>query len=290
MKLKLVLFALMVLFISCKEKYENTAVEEYAYAAGDAVEVATDAVEASADATYENLEEKVFTPADSGQEAKIIKTAVLRFPTDNLNESFSTIQKATKEYKAYVQNDNSGKNYNSTYRNVTIRVPNQNFDAFIADISKGVSYFDRKEISAEDVTAEFVDLEARLKAKKVLESRYLELLKKANKVSEMLEIERELSNIREEIEAKEGRIKYLQNQVGLSTISLQMYTENPAGSGTTVSYGTKMWNAVKSGINGLSSFFLGILNIWPFILILAFAFIFIRKKWKKRRARNEENV
>ncbi len=56
---------------------------------------------------------------------------------------------------------------------------------------KALKHFDRKEISAEDVTEEYVDVEARLKAKRLLEKRYLELLNKATKVSEMLEIERE---------------------------------------------------------------------------------------------------
>lgn len=248
----------------------------------------TMAVEAI-EAAYEEMPQQKnsdFIANDENQNeanTKIIKTANLRFATANIDESYALVQKSAQKYKAILQNDNTGKDYYSVYRNVTLRIPKQHFDAFINDLSKGVAYFDRKEISAQDVSEEFVDLEARLKAKQTLENRYLELLSKANKVSEILEIEKELANIREEIEAKQGRLQYLQNRVSMSTISIEMYTEKPQGTGTTVSYGSKMWNALKSGFNGLSSFFLGILYVWPFILILAIVFFIIRRKLRRKK-------
>jgi VIT1/CCC1 family predicted Fe2+/Mn2+ transporter len=217
------------------------------------------------------------------ESSKIIKTANLRFATANIDESYALVQKSAQKYKAIIQNDNTGKDYHSVYRNVTLRIPKPYFDVFINDLSKGVAYFDRKEISAQDVSEEFIDLEARLKAKQSLEKRYLELLSKANKVSEILEIEKELANIREEIEAKQGRLQYLQSRVAMSTITIEMYTEKPQGIGTTVSYGSKMWNAIKSGFNGLSSFFLGILYVWPFILILAIVFFIVRRKLRNKK-------
>lgn len=248
--------------------------------------MAVEAVEAS----YEELPQQTdnsFVDNNEGNvpdNTKIIKTANLRFATSDIDESYKLIQKHAKTYHAIIQNDNAGKDYYSIYRNVTLRIPKQYFDAFINELGKGVAYFDRKEILARDVTEEFVDVEARLKAKQTLEKRYLELLDKANKVSEILEIERELANIREEIEAKQGRLKYLQSRVSMSTISIEMYTEKAQGTGTTVSYGTKMWNAIKSGFNGLSSFFLGILHVWPFILILAVVLFFIRRKLRKKNS------
>jgi hypothetical protein len=215
-------------------------------------------------------------------EAKIIKTGSLRFESSNLESSFQTIQKAVAKHKAIIQNDNSGKDDYSVYRNFTIRIPNQDFDAFINEISQGISHFDKKEISQQDVTEEYVDVEARMNAKKKLEARYIQLLTKANKVSEMLEIEKQLAEIREEIEAKEGQLKYMQSQVSMSTVSIEMYTNNPSESGVTVSYGGKIWNEIKSGFNGLSSFLLGIISVWPFIIIFVLLFIFIKRRFKKK--------
>ena len=211
-------------------------------------------------------------------EQKIIKEGNLRFETNDLEATYSQIQNAVKNQNATIQNDTEGKDYQSVFRKLIIRVPSKNFDPFLTAISKGVSYFDNKEITSQDVTTEFIDIEARLKAKKVLENRYIELLKKANKVSEMLEIEAQLSAIREEIEAKQGQLNYMQNRVSFSTITVEFYKTVATESGITTSYGMKIWNAFKSGFNNLSSLFIGILSIWPFIIILIVGIYFIRKK------------
>jgi hypothetical protein len=215
-------------------------------------------------------------------EQKIIKTGDIRFETNDLGETYNQLMAAVKKHNAIIQNDTEGKDYGLVFRKIIVRVPSKNFDLFLSDISKGVAYFDNKEISSQDVTEEYIDIDARLKAKKVLESRYLELLKKANKVTEMLEIEKQLSAIREEIEAKEGQLRYMQSQISMSTITIEFYKTVANEGGATISYGSKIWNAIKSGFNGISSFFIGILSIWPFLIILATGFYFIKKRFKKK--------
>lgn len=213
---------------------------------------------------------------------KIIKNAYLKFETKDLEQSYQQIIKEVKANKGFVQDDNSNKSYNTITRHLIIRIPTSYFQTAIDSISKDVSYFDSKRISAKDVTEEFIDLEARLKAKRTLEKRYLELLTKAKNVKEILEIERELSNIREEIEAKQGRLKYLQNKVSLSTIEIEFY-KLTSGAPVATSYGTKMWNAVKGGFDGISIFFLGMLYIWPLIIIGSIGVILLRRWIKKSK-------
>ena len=227
--------------------------------------------------------DKMDSPVKEKTEQKIIKTGNLRFEANDLVATYTQIQNAVKNCKATIQNDSEGKDYESVFRRLIIRVPSQNFDLFLKDISKGVAYFDTKEITSQDVTAEYIDIDARLKAKKVLENRYLELLKKANKVTEMLEIEKQLSAIREEIEAKEGQLNYMQNQVSFSTITVEFYKSIAEESGVTVSYGMKIWTAIKSGFNSLSSLFINLLSIWPFIFILIAIGYFIRKRFKTKK-------
>jgi hypothetical protein len=214
---------------------------------------------------------------------KIIKNANLRFEAEDLSATAETINKAILKYHAQTQSDAEGKTDYSVTRTMVVRMPSQYFEAFVGDISKGVKYFDTKEISSEDVTEQYVDTEARIKAKKVLEQRYLELIGKAKKVSEILEIEKELSAIREEIEAKEGQLRFMKSRVALSTINIEFYKATAEQPNATVSYGSKMWNAIESGFNGISSFFIGLLYIWPFILIFVIALIIIRKKLKKKK-------
>lgn len=219
-------------------------------------------------------------------EQKIIKTARLRFATQDTDATHAKVLKAVQQNNGFIQNDNSGKNYNEVYRNIVVRVPSENFMALLTVVSKGVAYFDERSISRQDVSEEFVDLEARLKAKRELEKRYLELLRQAKDVTEMLEIERELSTIREEIEAKQGRLQYLQDQVSVSTVNISFYKET-AEKGITVSYGQKVKNALKGGWNAISSFFLALLYIWPFILILLLG-IWLLRLFIKRREKNKK--
>ena len=215
-------------------------------------------------------------------EQKLIKESYLAFETKDLDQTYKAIVAAINKYNGYIQDDSANKGYSRISRQLTVRIPTNNFQSTIDDISQNVEYFDTKRISSKDVTEEFVDLEARLKAKRTLEERYLELLKKAQNVKEVLEIERELSSIREEIEAKQGRLKYLQNKVSLSTINIEFY-KLTAESKVPISYGSKMWKAIVSGFDGLSAFFLGILYIWPFIIFLIIVFFLIKRWINKRR-------
>jgi len=221
--------------------------------------------------------------ADQQIEQKIIKEATLRFETDNLETSFIQIEKAVAASKARIINDSEGKDYATAFRNLIIKVPSQNFDLFVNDVSKGVSYFETKNISAEDVTEQYIDLTSRLKTKKKLEERYLEILKKANKVSDILEIEEQISAIREEIEAKEGQLKYLESRVSESTLTIEFYKTIVEKEGVKISYGSKLGNAVKSGFYTLSDLLISLLSVWPLIIIFFVLAYFIRKRFKRRK-------
>jgi hypothetical protein len=208
-------------------------------------------------------------PKDKVIPQKIIKSASLRFETNDLEDTYKQIQAAVKESHASIQSDSEGKNDVSLYRTIMIHVPSQNFDVFLQSVSKGVSYFDQKDISSEDVTEQYIDLDSRLKTKRKLEERYLEILKKANKISEILEIEEQL--------------KYLESQVSESRISIQFYKPIAEKQSIKISYGSKILTAIKSGFNELSGIFIWIISIWPFIIIVCVLAYFIRKRIKRKK-------
>lgn len=217
-------------------------------------------------------------------EPKIIKEGNLRFETKDLQATYNQIIKNITASGGTIQSDVEGNDYESVFRKLIIRIPSQKFDVFMTNITKGVRFFDTKEITSEDVTAEYIDINARLNAKKTLENRYLELLKKATKVTEMLEIETQLSLIREEIEAKQASLNYLQNRVAFSTITIEFYKTVAQESGATVSYGTKIWTAITSGFNSLSGLFIWLLSVWPYLIITIVVLYFIRKKIKTKKS------
>jgi len=224
-------------------------------------------------------------PVQKKQSQKIIKTARLRYETQDLEATRAQVLDVIKNAQAYIQDDNSGKDYNQLYHRLTVRVPTKNFQQVLDGVAQGVAYFDERTINQKDVTEEFIDLNARLKAKRKLEDRYLALLAKAKNVKEMLEIERELAKIREEIEAKQGRVNYLESQVSLSTLHIHFYKVT-ATTGVTQSYGSKIANALKNGWNSISVFFLSLLHIWPFIILVGLALLYVRR-WIKKRKRKK---
>ncbi|WP_452225421.1 DUF4349 domain-containing protein [Lacinutrix chionoecetis] len=265
----LVFFFLTFFLFSCNE-------EHAAYSKNEAV-----MDDYAIEETVMDMEADYDVPAPQDIPQKIIKESYLEFETKDLDKTFANILRYVNQNNGVIQNDNTSKNYNRSTRTLVVRVPAKGFQNTLDSISKSVEYFDTKRISSKDVTEEFIDLEARLNAKRTLETRYLQLLSKAKNVKEMLEIERELANIREEIEAKQGRLKYLNNRVSLSTINITFY-KTTANSKITQSYGSKMGKAIKSGFNGLSLFFLGLLNIWPLLLLILLG-VFLFRKWYKKK-------
>lgn len=269
-------FCFVLLLSGCNKSYEDESSAMSIQAVKLPPKMESAAYDKSPDPAPPAIKEKI--------EQKIIKEATLRFETDNLESAFNQIQKAVTTNKARIINDSEGKDYATVFRNLTVKVPSQNFDRFITDISKGVSYFEVKSISAEDVTEQFIDLTSRLKTKKKLEERYLEILKKANKVSEILEIEEQISTIREEIEAKEGQLKYLESRVSESTITIEFYKTIAEKEGVKISYGSKLWTAVKSGFYSLSDLLISLLSVWPFVILFVVVVYFIRKRLKRKKA------
>ncbi len=196
-------------------------------------------------------------------ERKLIKEGRVEFESDNLSLTRKTIFEAVKKYNGYVSSDQE---YNSPGRKsntVIIRIPADNFDTLLSDATQGVEKFESKEINVKDVTEEFLDIQARLKTKKELEKRFIDLLKEAKNVSEILEVEMQIGQLRSDIESIEGRLKYLQDRVSFSTLTMTFYESIP----NETEFGEKFKNGFRNGWDNLVWFFVMLTNIWPFILI-----------------------
>lgn len=218
---------------------------------------------------------------EANVEIKLIKTGTLVFETSDLNATAQRVSRATTAHDGFLSNEVTENGYGRVTQSMTIRVPSRNFDQLIEAISKGVERFDSKTIQATDVTEEFVDAEARLKTKKQLELRYQELLKRANKVSEILEIEQQIGELRAEIESVEGRLRYLSNRVDYSTLDVQFYQRMPNLERTDRHFG----RAFLQGWDNFVSLLFSLVANWSTILILAIAGFFlqrfVRRKLKK---------
>lgn len=211
-------------------------------------------------------------------ERKLIKEGRVEFRADDLGKARNTIMEAVNKHKGYISSDSEYKSTGRISQTLSIRVPADNFDPFMADATKGVERFDSKNLNVRDVTEEYIDTEARLKTKKELETRYLELLKETKNVTEVLAIEKEIGQLRSEIESIEGRLNYLKNSVAYATIDMTFYQRIPKDN----AFGEKFGNGFRNGWNNLIWFFVILTNIWPFILIGLVALLGIWVYYRRR--------
>ena len=268
MKRTCTLFGLIMLLsiLSCNDNYgrSNTAIAD---------------MEVAAEAQYLKPIEDI-DKHDVEIERKLIKEGHLAFETDNLSTTRKTIFDAVDKYQGYVSSDQEYSSPGRKSNTITIHVPADNFDKFLNDATQGVKKFDSKDVNIKDVTEEFLDIEARLKTKKELELRYLDLLKQAKNVIEILEIENQIGQLRSDIESIEGRLKYLENKVSYSTLTMTFYESIP----NHIEFGEKFKNGFKNGWNNFIWFFVGLTNLWPFILIgiifLIGILVYVRRKKK----------
>jgi len=221
---------------------------------------------------------------DKKIEKKIIKTANLSIEVDEYKESRKSLSALLKKYDAYIANEEE---YNRDYQkstNLVIRISSENFDTLLNQICGLAVHIDSKTINSKDVTEEFIDITARLKNKKEVEQQYLEILKKAYTINDILAVNEHLRAIREEIEAKEGRLKYLSNQVSFSTINVNLYQQIEQAY---VGFGGQLFKGFEGGWKGILMFIIGLSYMWPFLLIFSFIiWLIIRYRKKRRQKRN----
>ncbi len=218
-------------------------------------------------------------------ENKIIKTANLSFELKDYDKKRYLIDTFSAKWKGYISQENEVRNMYRITNNICLRVSNENFDSLVNSLLSIATRIDSKVISANDVTAEYVDAKARLKSKKEIELQYVELLKKSNTVNDILNVTQYLRQIREEIEAKEGQLKYIDDQVSMSTINLYVYQDIQQSEIRREGFFSKVLESLKMGWNGILYFILGITTIWPIILLVVAMIVVIRKLRKNAKLR-----
>lgn len=224
---------------------------------------------------------------------KIIKNAVLRFSTSDFEACKKRIADTVKKYGGYIASEKQ-ENTSMQWRNeVAIKVPAAAFEQCVESLTGGASRVDEKSITSTDVTEEYVDLDARMKARLAVEQRYVQILQQAKNVKEILEVEAQLKGIREEIESAKGRLQYMDHHVAYSNISLEYYQTFANTDPQSPGFLQRSWLSFKDGWNGLLSFALGILSAWPLIVGIVFIFIFIKRgigRWKSRKTPANVNL
>ncbi|MEV5025036.1 DUF4349 domain-containing protein [Paenibacillus sp. LPE1-1-1.1] len=162
----------------------------------------------------------------NGLNQKIIYTANLSMQVDDLEAAGTSLRNAIHQSGAYILQFQDTKHEGEIGASYTIKVPASGFMSFIDRIEKIKHNDFERNIGGKDVSEEYVDLESRLKARQLVETRLLSMMDKAVKADDLLKFSQQLSEVQEEIERIKGRIRYLDNNVAFSTVELRMYQTN----------------------------------------------------------------
>lgn len=210
---------------------------------------------------------------------KIIKTANIKLELKDYSSYNQTIHNSTKRYGAYIANEQQTEQDGKLENNLSIKVPVDQFEALMNALpAEGVKVIE-KQITTEDVTGEVVDTKSRTAAKKQVRDRYLDLLKQAKNMKEILEVQNEINTIQEDIEAGTGRVNYLVHQAAYSTINLKYYQYLTGGKtpNDEPTFITKLKEAFKDGTSIVSGFILIVITFWPFLLGALLLWYFIKR-------------
>lgn len=287
-RISILLSLVWLLTVSCNSSYDSVSSKSSPSHNESMAQDAYMSAEMQLSSTEKSKEQGPMSPIakDVPIEQQLIKTGDVSLIVADYKATRPKLLAFVKQAKGYVSSDSEE---NSSYRTgarLQLRVPQQNFDTLLTQIVGLATMVENKSISVQDVTAEFVDIKARLRTKREVEQRYVEILKQAKNVKEILEVESHLRQLREEIEAKEGRLKYLRSQVGYSTIQLSVYQRHTESVYEPSFFG-EIGTAISGGWKGIQTFVIGLVYIWPFLLIFALVFWFIRRKVKQRKAHKE---
>jgi hypothetical protein len=195
------------------------------------------------DEYYEPYEPPYGSGEDVDVELKIIRTANMRIEVEDFFIASYKVETYAKKYGGYVSNSDARADHNNKHSGtVTIRVPEIHFDAVIAELSL-LGEIKSKNTGGNDVTEEYVDLKSRVGNYEVHEERLLQMYDNATNVNEMMQIENQLTRVRENIERMEGRLRYFDNKVDMSTISVYLYEPTPV----VKEWG--IWKSIKRALN-----------------------------------------
>lgn len=224
---------------------------------------------------------------------KVIYHANLRIEVKDYQQTVDNIQSQITEAGGYIVEASTYQNPQDdlTSGHITARVPQEQFRPFLDFVEKGSSKVLENNISGQDVTEEYIDLQSRLESKQAVEKRLMAFMEETNKTEDLLKISEDLAGVQEEIETITGRINYLENKTDLATVNIDIQENDLTISGS--SGDTTTWQKTKeqfvksvdlllSFFSGFVVFLIGNLPILLLLAVLAFLGIFITRKAIKK--------
>lgn len=267
-------------FTACNQSYDsNTAASK-------------EAMDAGADYTGERQltayaeDAQPAPPIEEKQtEKKLIRTAQIDIKVDNYSKAKVTLDELLKQFQAEITNESQSSSSDGYRYYFAIKVLPADFETFIAKIESLASYVYSKNIQVQDVTRQYVDLETRLASKRAVIAQYRSLLQTAKSVEDVLTVSRELNQVIEDVESTEAQLRALRNDVQFSTINLTIFDEHTIPNVERENFFSRIGKGLFNGWQLLLNIFVGLITIWPVVLIAIGGIWLLRRWWKRRKAK-----
>lgn len=234
--------------------------------------VFSDAVEEETvmDTAYGNVNQSSSANLESGEsiERKLIKRGNVNIEVQNLKNAEESVEKWCKDFGGYIESFSE----NTNSANFNLRIPSVKFDEALNSVGEFGS-IKSKNISTQDVSEQFYDLQSRLSTKKIMQERLQKYLTQAKDVKDMLQIEKELNNTISEIESMEGRMKRLSGQIEYSSVNI--FLELPYRTSDEGFVWPDFLQGFREFLSNCVDFFVGLFGILLYVVVFGIPIIAI---------------
>ncbi len=218
--------------------------------------------------------------AAPGQAAKVVRKIIydarIDMVVDSLNSTEQAIQALIKEHDGFLaESDQSSTTATQRRGTWRVRIPVEHFHGFVTAIAR-LGEVRQNHVGSQDVTEEYVDLEARIRNKREEEKRLIKhLADSTGKLEDILAVERELSRVRGEVEQMEGRLRFLANRAELSTVTIEALEWKDYTPPVAATFPTQIGRTFFRSVEGLVEFGKALLLIavalapWLPLIVLA---------------------
>jgi hypothetical protein len=218
-------------------------------------------------------------PEEPTEDRKIVKTGYITLEVKDIAESMDKVADMADDLGGYVVSSYKHEYEGGTSGSISIRVPSERFEEVFERLRQFAVAVPYENTEAVDVTEEYVDLEARLRNLEATEAQYLALMAKAEDVEDMLMVQKELSNVREEIERIEGRMLYLERTSDMALIEISLQETKGLAAPWSAS------GALRTAVRGLTAFGRGLATLFIWLGIFCWVWIPPLVIWLRRRRR-----
>lgn len=234
------------------------------------------------------LDEGDYTSDTVNGERMIVRTGNMSLIVVDVAETRDEIASLATQLGGYVVSSYISGTDENIRGSIAIRVPDEEFDSALAALRALAIRVTSEQTNSQDVTEQYIDLQARLGNAEATEKQYLALLGKANDVEDILKIYDKLSQVRSEIEQLKGQIQYLERTAAMSYIEIDLRPE--ASTKPLVRAGWSALETLKAAVRGLvtASQVLASIAIWLLIFIPIWGTILGIIIWRIRRKRQKK--